>query len=62
MEEEKEAVEVSDLLTGRVDLDFFERETVEDELFLFQPLLQQEFVGWGLRDLVERMQHLRLHY
>lgn len=61
VEEEEDAVEVGDLLAGGVDLGFLEREAVEDELLLLQPLLQEEFVGRSSGDLVERVHGLRFH-
>lgn len=62
VEEEEEAVEVGDFFAGGVELGFFEGDAVEDELFLLQPLLQEELVRWGLGDLVERVKGFRLHY
>ena len=40
---------------SRVDLSFLEGDSVEDQLFFFEPLLEEELVGWGLSDLVERV-------
>lgn len=61
VEEEEEAVEVGDLFARRVDLGFFQREAVQNQLFLFQPLLQEELVARVTRDLLEGMHRLRFH-
>lgn len=41
MEEEEEAVVLCDLVSGRVNLGFFEGNSVEDLVFFFQPLLEE---------------------
>lgn len=56
MEEEEEAVEVGDLFTDGVDLGLPDGDSVEDEFFLFQPLLEEELVGWGFCYLVKWVQ------
>lgn len=47
MEEEEEDVEHGDFFADRVDLGFFERDSVEDEVFFFEPLLEEKPVSWG---------------
>lgn len=59
MEEEEEAVEVSDFFADGVDLKLFEGDAVENEIFFFEPLFEEETVGWCRGDLVERV--LLLH-
>ena len=62
MEQEEEDVKVSEVVADRVDLGLFEGDSREDEFLFLEPLLEKEVVGRGLRDLVERVHRLRLHY
>lgn len=61
MEEEEEDVELSDFPSNGIDLRFFVRDAAEDELFFFEPLLQEKLVCWRVCDLVERVSRLCLH-
>lgn len=61
MKQEEEDVEHRDLLANRVDLGLFECDSAEDEVFLFEPLLQKKPMGWGFCDLVKWVQVLPFH-
>lgn len=61
MEDEEEAVELCDLSSNSIDLGLLEGDAVEDELFFFEPLLQEEPVGWGFCDLVKWVHGFGVH-
>lgn len=60
VEEEEEEVEVGELFTEGVELGFFEGDSAEDEFLFFEPLLEEELVGWSLGDLVKWVEGLCL--
>lgn len=61
MEKEEEDVKLCDFFTDRVDLSLFERYSVENQLFFFQPLFQKQSVGWCFCDLVKWVGLFRHH-
>lgn len=61
MEDEEEAVEICDFFADAIDLVLLEGDPVEDELFFFEPLLQEELVGWGFCDLVKWVHGFGVH-
>ena len=61
MEEEEEDVEHGDFFADRVDLGFFEGDPVEDEVFFFEPLLEEKPVSWGFGYLVKRVKLFPFH-
>lgn len=53
VEEEEEGVEVGDFFSDTIDLGFLEGSSAENELFFFEPLLEEKLVGWGFCYLVK---------
>lgn len=61
MKEEEEDVEHCDLIANSVYLGLLESDSVQDEVFFFEPLLEEKLVGGCLRDLVKWVEMLPFH-
>lgn len=62
VEDEEPGAEEGYLDSDGVDLSLLRRRSPVDEVRLFQPLLQEEFVGWTVGYLVEWVDLLAIHF